>query len=96
MSTIIIKGCPFNSSEKKDKTIHLDEQDIHVHIGRCLLMIPPKYLSRYLRDAFMIQIEELEGVCPAFGPFATELAMLMIRLDGMDDVNELKSKRDGQ
>ena len=95
MSTIIIKGCTFNSSEKKDKKTYLDEEDIHVHIGRCLLMIPPKYLSRYLRDAFMIQIEELEGVCPAFGEFATELAMLMIRLDGMGEISEFKSKSDG-
>lgn len=96
MSTIIIRSCAFSSSGDKDKTTPLDAQDIHVHIGRCLLMIPPKFLSRFLRDAFMIQIEELEGICPQFGKFATELAVLMIRLDAMGEESDHKNENDGK
>jgi hypothetical protein len=63
----------------------MDKETLEIHIGTCLMMIPPRQLSQCLRESFMLNWENLQNTTPDFKQLVTEMMVLLARLDDLAD-----------
>ena len=87
MTNFFINHVILNSKQAVSNTgaITIDKEILEVHIGTCLLLIPPRQLSQCLRESFMLNWENLQETTPDFKQLVTEMMVLLARLDALAD-----------